>query len=49
MLYEMRIVLKDNKVHLGYKLKQVHLNYINNCLLQNRIIDIKELKKHLLL
>ncbi len=40
---------KDNKVYLGYKLKQVHINYINNCLLQNKTITIKELKKHLLL
>jgi hypothetical protein len=36
-------------VYLGYKLKQVHINYINTCLLQNKTITIKELKKHLLL
>ena len=36
-------------MYLGYKLKQVHINYINNCLLQNKTITIKELKKHLLL
>ena len=41
--------LKNNKMYLGYKLKQVHINYINNCLLQNKTITIKELKKHLLL
>jgi transposase len=40
---------KNNKMYLGYKLKQVHINYINNCLLQNKTITIKELKKHLLL
>jgi len=40
---------KNNKIYLGYKLKQVHINYINNCLLQNKTITIKELKKHLLL
>ena len=37
---------KDNKVYLGYKLKRVHINYINNCLLQNKTITIKELKNH---
>ena len=36
-------------MYLGYKIKQVHINYINNCLLQNKTIIIKELKKHLLL
>ena len=40
---------KDNKVYLGYKLNQVHINYINNYLLQSKTITIKELKKHLLL
>ena len=25
---------KNNKMYLGYKVKQVHINYINNCLLQ---------------
>lgn len=40
---------KENNLYLGYKLKQVHINYINNCLLQNKTITIKELKKHLLL
>ena len=30
-------------------IKQVHTNYINNSLLQNKTITIKELKKHLLL
>ena len=36
-------------MYLDYKLKQVHINYTNNCLLQNKTITIKELKKHLLL
>jgi transposase len=33
---------KNNKMYLGYKLKQVHINNINNCLLQNKTITIKE-------
>ena len=35
---------KNNKIYLGYKLKQVHINYINNCLSQNKtslLISIK--------
>ena len=40
---------KKNKVYLGYKIEQVYINYINNRLLQNKTITIKELKKHLLL
>jgi hypothetical protein len=40
---------KNNKMYLGYKIKQVYINYINNCLLQNKTVTIKELKKHLLL
>ena len=36
-------------MYLGYKSKQVHINYIHNCSLQNKTITVKELKKHLLL
>jgi hypothetical protein len=31
---------KNNKMYLGYKLKQVHINYINNCLFRNKKIFI---------
>jgi len=43
------LFLKNNKMYLGYKIKQVHINYINNCLLQNKTITMKKLKEHLLL
>jgi len=33
----------------GYKIKKIHIDYINKCLLENKTITIKELKKHLLL
>ena len=36
-------------MYLGSKIKQVHINYVNNSLLQNKTITIKELKKYLLL
>ena len=40
---------KNNKMYLGYKLKQVHINFINNCLLQNKTITMKKLKEYILL
>jgi transposase len=36
---------KNDKMYLGYKLKQV---YINNCLLQNKTITIKKLREYLI-
>ena len=40
---------KNNKIYLGYKLKQVHINYLNNCLSQNKTITMKKLKEYILL
>lgn len=37
------------KNYSGYKIKQIHINYINNCLLQNKMITIKKLKENLML
>ena len=39
---------KNNKMYLGYKLKQVHINYINNCLSQNKTITMKKLKEYII-
>jgi hypothetical protein len=40
---------KNNKMYLNYKLKQVHINYISNCLLQSKTIIIKNLRNSLFL
>jgi len=33
----------------GYKIKRIHIDYINNCLLQNKTITIKKLREYLIL
>ena len=33
----------------GYKIKKIHIDYINKCLLENKTITIKQLKEYLML
>ena len=33
----------------GYKIKKIHIDYINKCLLENKTITIKQLRKYLML
>ena len=33
----------------GYKIKKIHIDFINKCLLENKTITIKQLKEYLML